>query len=96
MINHSDLKGKALVDTMLFHLKSLNLALEKMIGQGYDEASSMSGKEKSVQAMVKEFCPLAVYVHCSTHVLNSVLAKSCALPEIRNTFDFVADIASFF
>ena len=38
-------------------------------------ASSMSGKEKGVQAIVKEFCPLAVYIHCSAHVLNLVLVK---------------------
>ena len=40
----------------------------------------MSGKEKGVQAIVKASCPLAVYVHCSAHVLNLVLVLS------RNTF----------
>ena len=35
MINQSNLKSKTLADTMLFRLKSLNLLLEKMIGQGY-------------------------------------------------------------
>ena len=66
MINQSNLKGKALADTILSHLKSLiNLPLEKMIGQGYDGASSMSGKEKGVQAIAKESCSLAVYLHCS-------------------------------
>ena len=48
MINQSNLKGKALADTILSHLKSLNLTLEKMIDQGYDEASSITGKEKGV------------------------------------------------
>ena len=67
-----------------------------MIGQDYDEASSMSGKEKGVQAIVKEFCPLAVHVHCSAHVLNLLLVKSCAIPEIYSTFDFIIDIAIFF
>ena len=46
MINQSNLKGKAFADTILFCWKSLNLPLEKMIGQGYYGASSMSGKEK--------------------------------------------------
>ena len=53
MINQSNLKGKASADTILSHLKSLNLLLEKMIGQDYDGASSMYGKEKDVQAIVK-------------------------------------------
>ena len=77
-------------------LKSLSLPLEKLIGQGYDGASAMSGKEKGVQAVIKESCPHAVYVHCSAHALNLVLVKSCALPEIRNTFDNISEIASFF
>ena len=94
--NQSNLKGKALADTILSHLKSLNLPLKKMIGQDYDGASSMSGKEKGVQAIVQKSCPLAVHVHCSAHVLNLVLIKSCAIPEIYSTFDFIRDIAIFF
>ena len=77
-------------------MKSLNLPLEKINGQSCDEESFMSWKEKGVQAIVKEFCPLAVYVQCSAHVLNVVLVKSCALPEIHTTFDFIGYIASFF
>ena len=95
LINQSNLKGKALANTILSHLKSLNLLLEKMISQGYDRASSMCGKEKGIQAIVKASCPPAVYVHCSVHVLNLVLVKSYAIPEIHNTFDFIRDIASF-
>ena len=88
MINQSNLKGKALADAILSHLKYLNLLLEKMIGQGYDEASSMSGKRKDVQAISKRVLPLAVYVHCTAHVLELVLVKSCAIPEIHSTFNF--------
>ena len=95
MINWSNLNDKVLANTIVSHLKSLNLHLEKMIGQGYDGASSMSGKEKGVQAIVKESFPLAVYVYCLAHVLNSVLVKSCAKSEIHSTFDFIRDIASF-
>ena len=53
-INQSNLKHKALADTILSHLKSLNLPLQKMIGQDYDGASSMSGKEKDIKAIVKD------------------------------------------
>ena len=46
MINQSNLKGKALAEAILFHLKSLNLHFEKKkIGQGYDGANSMPGKK---------------------------------------------------
>ena len=66
------------------------------MGQGYNGTSSMTGKEKGVQAIVKESCPLAVYVHCSAHALSLVLIKSSAIPEIHGTFDFIGDIATFF
>ena len=75
MINQSHLKGKALADTILSYFKSRNLPSEKMIGQGYDRATFMSGKEKGVQTIVKESCPLAVYIHCLAHVLNLVLVN---------------------
>ena len=64
IINESNSKGKTLADTILSHLKSLNLPLEEIIGQDYAGASSMFGKEKDVLAIVKESCQLAVYVHC--------------------------------
>ena len=91
-------KRKSLSRCNLSHLMSLSLPLDKTIGQGYDGTSSMSGKEKGVQTIVKESCPLAVHssVHCSAHVLNLVLVKPCAIPEIHSTFDFIGDIARFF
>ena len=67
-----------------------------MIGEGYNEASSISEKKKGVQAIAKESCPQAVYTHCSAHVLILALVYSCAKPEIHSTFDFYEDIASFF
>ena len=36
------------------------------------------------------------YVHCWAHILNLILIKSCAIPEIESTFDFTGDIDSFF
>ena len=46
MIDQSDLKGKALADTILSYLKSLYLHLKKMIGQGCNGASFKSEKGK--------------------------------------------------
>ena len=48
MINQSNLKGKALAETILSHFKSPNLPVDKIIGQGYDGASSVPRKEKGV------------------------------------------------
>ena len=67
-----------------------------MIDQDYNGASCISWKTKGVEAIVKKSCPLAIYVHCLVQVLKLVLIKSCAIPEIHSTFDFIGDIASFF
>ena len=56
----------------------------------------MSGKEKGVQAIVKESRTTSCICSCSVHVLNLVLVKSCAIPEIHSTFDFIEDIARLF
>ena len=89
MINQSNLKSKALADTILSHLKSPNWPLEEMIGQGYDGVNSMPGKEKGVQAIAKDSCLVAKDVHCSAHVLNLVLVKSCAIYGFHSTLYFL-------
>ena len=98
MINQSNLKSKVLADTILSHLKSLNLPLKKMTSKAMIWRSSefYVREKKEVQAIVKESCPLVVYAHCLAHVLNLVLVKSCAIPEIHSTFDFIVNIAQFF
>ena len=35
-----------------------------MIDQGYDRASSMTGKGKDFQAVITETCPQTMYVYC--------------------------------
>lgn len=50
--------------------------MNKMVSQGYDVASVMSGHRSGVQTRVREFAPLAVYIHCYAHVLNLVLVDS--------------------
>ena len=52
-------------------------------------------EKKDVQAIVKESCPLAVYVYFSAHVLSLVLIKSCAIPEFHSTFDFMGILLFF-
>ena len=76
MINQSNLKGKALADSILSHLKSLNLPLEKMIGQGYDGAGSVSGNEKGVQAIVRvspSGCICLLFGTCSDFGFGSLV-----------------------
>ncbi|XP_011406500.2 PREDICTED: zinc finger MYM-type protein 1-like [Amphimedon queenslandica] len=50
--------------------------INKMVSQGYDGASVMSDHCSGVQTRVREFAPLAVYIHCYANVLNLVLVDS--------------------
>lgn len=96
LVNPSSLSGEALARTILERLRELDLPLEKLIGQGYDGASAMSGRFKGCQAIIKDSCPCATYVHCSAHALNLTLMKACSVRVIKNVFDDISAIASFF
>ena len=74
-------------EKMIKFLKSLDLPIENIRGQGYDGASSMSSERVGLQARIKQISPLATYIHCSSHQLNLVISHSCALPEVRNVVD---------
>ena len=58
-----------ILDTLALH----NLDVSKIVSQGYDGASVMSGRCSGVQQRIREIVPQAVYVHCRAHCLNLVL-----------------------
>ena len=64
-----------------------------MVGQGYDGASAMSGQHNGVQKHILDKCPLAVYVHCSSHCLNLCLAKASEIPAIRSAVTLMNELA---
>lgn len=89
--------GEALFNMILEVLKSMKLRIEDAVGQCYDGASNMTGKEKGVAARVQEVAPKALYVHCYGHLLN--LALQDTLQEnavIRNALGVVQSIHHFF
>ena len=81
-----DLSAENLANEIMDNLKSKNFDLDYLVGQGYDGASTMSGHVSGVQQRIQEMCPSAIYVHCSSHVLNLVLNSSNEVPEIRDMF----------
>ena len=66
------------------------LPIAQCRGQAFDGASSMSGANNGVQALLKRENSKAFYVHCLAHNLNLCLkdvTNSCVL--IRNVMDFI-------
>lgn len=66
-----------------------------MYGQGYDGASNMAGRFKGTQAIVRETCPKALYVHCAAHSLNLTVSSVCDIQAIRNCLALVKKMYCF-
>ena len=88
--------GEVLAQEIKDVLQSKGLELEKIRGQGYDGASSMSSAACGVQARIKAVSPKAVYVHCNSHVLNLVIARSCSLIAVKSMIDKLKAVCMFF
>jgi hypothetical protein len=76
-------KAVRLQEQIYNSIKEKGLTLEKLRGQGYDGAATMSGVYSGVQTRIKEMQPRAMYVHCASHNLNLVL-NDCikAIPQL--------------
>lgn len=92
-----DLTGKILAHSILSTLRSHDLDLTLLCGQGYDGAAAMSGHLNGVQAVIRfrETFPKALYVHSGAHSLNLALLHSCQLASIRNCLGTVSSVCAF-
>lgn len=92
----NDTTGKGQANLILENLSTFGVELKYLRGQGYDGAAAMSGRYKGVQAHIKKLYPSAIYVHCSAHLLNLVVSKSCSLQPIRNCLGVISKTRDFF
>jgi hypothetical protein len=72
------------------------MSFSKTLGQAYDGAPNMSGILNGCQAIIKQLCVEAEYMHCSSHGLNLALVDSCSLSFIRNMFGTIKSVIEFF
>lgn len=91
-----DVTGAGLANTVLKTLSDLGLDLNKLRGQGHVGASAMRRQFRGVQAYVKEKFPLALYTHCSSHVLKLCLSDASNLPSVRNCMGVIKEVCAFF
>ncbi|KAL1148307.1 hypothetical protein V6Z11_A10G116900 [Gossypium hirsutum] len=69
-----DTSGLGLFNELQDVLKSLNLSVDNVKGQGYDNSSNMKGKHQGVQKRLLEIKPRALYMPCSCHSPNLTLS----------------------
>ena len=63
-------------------LMHLGLSLGNLCGQGYDGASTMGGEKSGVQRRIIDKQPKALYMHCSGHSFNLVIAHAFEEPSV--------------
>jgi hypothetical protein len=88
--------GLALATNIENTLEEVGLPLQNCRGQGYDGASAMSSERKGVSGRIQQKNHKAIYVHCSSHRLNLVVAKACSILPVKNMLGQAQKIVSFF
>ena len=92
-----DTSGLGLFNELLNACKSLDLNVDDVRGQGYDNGYNMKGKHQGVQKRLLEINPRALYMSCACHSLNLTLfdmAHSCV--KVVSFFGIVQRIYSLF
>ena len=88
--------GESIANAIKKSLATNGVNITRARGQSYDGASCMSSDKVGVQAQIKNLSPLAIYIHCHSHVLNFSIANACKVPAIRNMIDVVNAVYLFF
>ena len=76
--------GADIFSMMLEYLKSNDLPITDCRGQGYDNASNMSGQFNGVQKLITDVNPLCLYSPCACHTLNL-----CGTDSVKSNIEFV-------
>ena len=63
---------------------------------GLRRAAAIRGRFRSVQAIIKDMYPKALYTHCASHSLNLCLSDATKCQDIRNAFGIISECRSFF
>ena len=88
---------KILIETLKSYKVTPESSGEKLIGQSYDGAPSMSGELSGVQKQVQEAFPFAYYNHCVAHRLSLCASQTAKkIPRIAKLFDVVDKLITFF
>ena len=84
-VEMDSLSAESISTSILPHLSKIEEDFQKLVGQGYDGASTMAGHLSGVQKRIRHKYPRAIFVHCASHCLNLVINDQSKVPIIRNT-----------
>ena len=84
-----------MVDAVKKTLDKLGLSIKDARGQSYDNASSMSGKYKGLQALMKNENPNIEFIPCAGHSLNLVGVNAVVCEAASDFFGFLQSLYNF-
>ncbi|XP_047139069.1 zinc finger MYM-type protein 1-like [Hydra vulgaris] len=89
--------GAYMAETIIQQLEEMELPIDMLRGQGYDNGANMIGKNNGVQKKILNINPRALFVPCSAHTLNLVVndAANCCLMA-TSFFDIVQRVYVYF
>lgn len=67
-----------------------------MVGQGFDGATTTSGRFNDIQTHVRKNNDIAIYVYCASHSLDLAISDVCDLQNIRNCVGLLGTVYNFF
>ncbi|XP_022858603.1 uncharacterized protein LOC111379463 [Olea europaea var. sylvestris] len=92
-----DTSGKGLFDELVNALNNLELDIDNIRAQGYDNGANMRGKHKRVQNRLLQVNPGAFYTPCGCHSLNLVLCDmATCCTKAKSFFGLVQHIYTLF
>ena len=96
-LNVDDTSGFGLLNVLQDVLKSLELNMNDVRGQGYDNGSNMKGKHQEVQSRLLEINPRAFYMPCACHSLNLIVIDMAhSYEKVISFFRIAQHLYSFF
>ena len=90
--------AEAITTAIVSLVKGVGLNMDRLVGKGFDGASTTSGHVSGVSAKLKDLYSKAKYfTHCRNHALNLVLIAGCNnVPDIRNFMQSFKELTLFF
>ena len=90
--------AEGITSTAKTFLQSLGIHFSKICGQGYDNASVMSGIHAGMQTLIKKMVTAPVpFIHCGSHNLNLVINDAVnSIAENENFFGVLRELFNFF
>jgi hypothetical protein len=92
----NDTTGQGLFDAIQNELKKLDLDIDNVRGQGYDNGSNMKGGNKGVQKKFLDVNPRAFYSACGCHSLNLALCDMAKNSGSKDFFGIIQRIYTTF